>query len=666
MKLDLKWLRSYFGAIIIAAAFIASAVTVYLSQHADLEAFHIVRPGETLASIAASYSTTIDAIISENYPDVQINDTLKTGMKVRLPKSARGHTVTVRLAHWQLEPGVRDAVTYMAAEYSKLHPNVTIVQNTVPESTYGQWFITQMVGGTAPDLIECALGVPYNLLIGYYMRYFTPLTDQVMSPNPYNKDNEFRDVALRDTSKDGFKFCYISDLQEYMTIQLSVHMVRFYYNKELLKKLTGRTNAPASWKQFIDVCNEVKEHKYINRSAQASLDLLTRKIHDAEVRLSKAPQDDASARDRLAEELRTQRQALSNAMDTIPNITPIANSSYHMNVVEGPLFNAMTTKAQRIIDYNHDCTVSAVEQYIGFATGAIDLDFPAYRARFAMTAQYCSNSIPGFVGLRRDDAVLQFVQGRSVFMVTGTWDANMLMMQAKDNGFTVGIMDFPYPDKESPELFRHFAGPSFEDPGYGFVFGCATAESEPERKRYAIDFLLFLASKENNMKLNEIMGWIPTVRGGEGKGVLKDFVPHVDGVTSGWNPQIGGESIIKWQQVYALYQVGQLSFENMRDEFVPYYKARGERDYLTVNRNWRQSIINDEKINTMMRIKWLSATNAAKREEYRQKYHYVKLRLSRELDAVYERSLLNNVSKGAMPTAAFSYSPEAKQRLGIR
>ena len=46
----------------------------------------------------------------------------------------------------------------------------TAVQDAIPEMVYGQWKTTQLMGGTAPDMIECGLGIPYHLLVQYYNR----------------------------------------------------------------------------------------------------------------------------------------------------------------------------------------------------------------------------------------------------------------------------------------------------------------------------------------------------------------------------------------------------------------------------------------------------------------------------------------------------------------
>ncbi|MBI4978733.1 MAG: extracellular solute-binding protein [Spirochaetes bacterium] len=667
----IKTIKEYFGLIVIAGAFVIATVMVFMNGRVDTEVFHVVEPGETLKSIADSYQTTVARICEENYPDISPNEIIKPGMKIKMPGSAQNRIITVRLAHWQLEPGVRDGIAYMAKEYQKIHPNVRVVQNAVPESTYGQWFITQMLGGTAPDLIECALGVPYNLLIGYYMRYFTPLTDIVTQPNPYNAHNEFAKVPLRETTKDGLKTCYNNDVQEYMTIGLSQFLVRFYYNKNLLKKLTGRDTAPETWSEFLAACEKIKKHQYINRTSRTEIEKFSAKVAKAEKHLQALKTASASAGSVASaeSELALRKKELSNYMLTVPMFAPIANSKYHMNMVEGSLFNVMAASAREAMDFNHDCTLGAVEQYIGFKSKMVTMDHPAYRARFKMVAQYCSNSMPGFTGLGRDDAVLMFVQQRSVFIITGTWDALTLAEQAKDNGFEIGIMDFPYPSgkDDDEDLRKQFMGASFEDPGAGFQFGTPTPESAADRRRIAIDFLLFMSAKENNYKLNELIGWIPSVSGADGAGVLQYFKPHNDGVQGGWNPGIGGESAIKWQQVYAMYQVGQMSFEKMRDDFTSYYLDRGLNDYIIVNKNWRRNIINDEKIVNMLRAKAIIATDERKKKEYWSKYRYVMLRpFTREVDVAFERALIKNAADGIIPPPPFYYSPEARARLKLK
>ncbi len=104
----------------------------------------------------------------------------------RAKEAPAGTKIVLRIAHWQLEAGVREAFCQLATDYHQLHPEVYIVQDAIPEQTYGQWLTTQLMGGTASDMIEIGLGLPAPIWIQYQQRYFVPLTPWVNQPNPYN------------------------------------------------------------------------------------------------------------------------------------------------------------------------------------------------------------------------------------------------------------------------------------------------------------------------------------------------------------------------------------------------------------------------------------------------------------------------------------------------
>ena len=134
--------------------------------------------------------------------------------------------IVLRIGHWQLEASVRDALDVMAEDFSKLQREkglqaVKIIQDAIPEMTYAQWATTQLMGNTAPDIMEVGAMLPYHLWVQYFNRYFTPITRYVDTPNPYNAGTDFEDTPLRMTYKDGMRNAYVEELQEYMSIPLS-------------------------------------------------------------------------------------------------------------------------------------------------------------------------------------------------------------------------------------------------------------------------------------------------------------------------------------------------------------------------------------------------------------------------------------------------------------
>ncbi|MEK6796479.1 MAG: extracellular solute-binding protein [Spirochaetota bacterium] len=655
----IQGVRNYLGIIIIGLAFAAAAFLVYLNNHVDESNVYVSKPGDTIAAIAEAYGTTAGAICDENYPDISERFALAPGTRIKIPKGAEDKkTITISIAHWQLEPGVREGIDYMANEYRKLHPNVRVKQIAVPGQTYGQWFVTQMVGGSPADLMEIGNSVVAPLMVSYYQRYFVPMTEYANMPNPYNKGNEFERTPLRETVKDGLRACYVPELQEFMSIALTQVLVRMFYNRTLYRELTGRDTPPRDWREFLAVCEMIKRYRFLDAAAKKKMLRIDTGIADETAKPLSA---------RSAGVLTALSNERALLLSTSPQYVPIANSQFHMGQAEWLLFNAITSKARDVIDYNHDCSISSVESYIGFRSGKIGLDYGPYRAKFAMAAAYASNSISGFTGLNRDDGVFLFVQQRAVFIPTGTFDAGMLEEQSKDNGFEIGVMDMPYARPDDPAFGQYVEGPIFDDAFSAFAFACPTPDSAPDRRKAAIDFLLFLAAKDNNIKFNAFIHWLPYINGAEGSGVLSNFKPHVNGVTSGFNLNIGGESFIKWQQCYSLYCGLASSFEKMRDDFQPFYIENGYKDYQKViSKNWRRNLLTDEKSISQLKAKAILLGGAGHTNDYWQKYRAVVSRpVTRSIELGQERSLMQRVAGGEPPASAYEYGASAKKRLGL-
>jgi ABC-type glycerol-3-phosphate transport system substrate-binding protein len=469
-----------------------------------------------------------------------------------------GAEILLRIGHWQLEASVRDALNQMVSDYSAERvarglPPVKIVQDAIPESVYAQWLTTQLMGGTAPDLIEVGLGsMPYHLWVQYYNRYFIPLTPMVSRPNPYNEGTTLEGVPLRATFKDAMRGTYVEEMQEYMSMPLSQFGVRIFYNRDLLRELTGLETPPMDYRAFLDVCKTIGEQT--GERGQ-------------------------------------------------PYIA-IAGSRYHIGMWEGPMFDPLTYPVKFVADFNRDGFVDNAEQFVAFKTGRLSFDHPAIAGRFQMFREITDHFQTGYTGLSRDEAVFLFAQQRAVFMTTGTWDARSLLEQAEGT-FEVGVMDYPMPTQDDPVYGDVLYGSNYERILGGFPFAVTRTSKHPD---VAKDFLLFMAAQKKNEELNEIIGWIPSVRDAAIPSFLKGFEPHLTGVYGCFNPtSLGGETWLKWTQKFAEFQVRDIDYEELQNEFEPFYKERGLADFLEQQNDWQRAMHKTEQFLTGIRAAALTA-----------------------------------------------------------
>ena len=433
-------------------------------------------------------------------------------------------TIVLHLGHWQLEPGARKGIDALAAEYEVEYakrwasgakdiegrpwrerfpdkPHVKIIQDAVPEAFYGQWVSTQLMGNTAPDLMEVGLGgqgLIRSVWISYLNRYFLPLMPYVGRPNPHNEGTDLAGVPLRKTYKDAMRGGYVEELQGFYAIPVAQFVVRIFYNKDLLKKLTGLEKPSLEYHAFIDMCKKIREQTGPDGKPYA----------------------------------------------------PIASSGYHTWMWEQHVCDVLTPQLVRAVDTNHDGLSTPDEFWVAMKCGRVGFDMPQYQARLAMLRELCDNFQNGFAGLVRDDAVFMFAQQRAVFISTGTWDARSLLEQAKDV-FAVGLTDFPIPSTDDPKVGRYIEGRRYDSPLTGAVFGVTRTSKYPE---VALDFLLYVASQKGNERFNDYFGWVPAILGAEAPKDLAGFEPHFDGVQIVDNTIIGGDTWTAWDQEMAKFR----------------------------------------------------------------------------------------------------------------
>lgn len=432
---------------------------------------------------------------------------------------------TIRICHWQLEHGVRDAIDTLAREYEKQFyertgKRIRIIQNPITERAYRQYVTTQCIGGTAPDLIQYGS----KLDMRFMSRYFIPLSEIVRKPNPYNTGTDMDGTPWIDTFRDGLNAALDEDGVEYLGIGFSAFTQRLFYNRTIIRKATGTPDVPRGFREFIATCETLM--KWAKREGK----------------------DD---------------------------FVPIAGGEYQIPQFLGKFRNAVTLHYAFEKDVDYDGQVTGYETLFAYLKGKHNFSDPAFRALNEMIRATTNFFAPGFTQMQREDAVFRFTQGNAAFIASGSWDAMTLIHQSD---FEVGVVDLPIPTRADPEYGHLVSGPTKEELGTGFLLGLTNFydnkipgwEDLPgfppgavRKIDVTIDFLHFMTTRENNQRFNRICNWIPVIRGARPLPVLEAFMPDEEGYWGANPTNMGTETENLYTQRRSEYLEGRRTFDEM-------------------------------------------------------------------------------------------------------
>jgi raffinose/stachyose/melibiose transport system substrate-binding protein len=500
-----------------------------------------------------------------------------------------GKTV-IRFAHWQLEAGVVNALEEAAEEYMSLHPDVIVKQIPVGERSYEQWVKTQLIGRTAPDLIELRTWKWHNLIV----RYFTPLDDVIERPNPYNEGTELEGMAWKDTYIDNMRGGYVDRVQGHYGMPLSVFTIRCYANADLIAKATGTTK------------EKVRETLTGRRADGTASEPLT---------LGKLF---AICREIEQYAQRTGRR----------DLVPIAGSQYTANMFRLKYWNMATWNLRDMLDRNCDGSVSDAERLEAIFTGRLDLTENAcVRAGFEVLYRLSRFFQAGFLSTDRVGRVLLFTQGYAAMVATGTWDAKTFYKDVAGE-FDIVIFDFPTaaPEEQYGRYLRHRVSEAGERAG--FSFGLTQVS---RHKETAIDFMHFLTSlkprrpktrpgrgRVDNEWLNRQFQWFPAIIGAGTDDILAHFRPKVVGIVGDTlTVHLGGDTELRYEQMYKSF-IGEENppgdhYENFIREYADVYEKYALRDFDRKWKNVYRSAVEVEAVLSQMRAQVLRSGAAAER-----------------------------------------------------
>ena len=430
------------------------------------------------------------------------------------PLAARGKKI-IRIAHWQLERGFSEAVEAVAEEYKKIHPEVSVIQIPVSEQAYFQWVNTQLVGGTAPDILAAAMWwmADFHRSLG---KYFVPISKYVEEPNPYNEGTELEGIPWRETYVDGMYGSWIPELQEYYNVPYTTWSVRIYYNKDIFREALGQERPPESFSECMEFCERIENYdggKYL----------------------------------------------------------PIAGSQYTYWQIWYRLSPSTTFSFLPRVDLNYDGKADTWESFLSYMTGRWSFKDPNVRAAFLMIGDITKYFQRGFMSVKRDQSVFLFVQGKAAMIATGPWDAKGLVDQSD---FEVGVFDWPLPGKDHPKYGQYVEG-RWTEAG-NKASGNLAITKNSKHFDVALDFLRFFASQKMNEKFGKIALWGPAIKGAEPAPFLRAFQPNMRGYDHGVYFTIGGGQT--WQQQISLYVTGQKTYEEFLEAYEAVLPTTGMSD----------------------------------------------------------------------------------------
>lgn len=373
--------------------------------------------------------------------------------RVAWPSVKRGDDrVVIRIAHWQLEAGIRQGIDEAARAYEAMHPDVRIEQILVPERVYPAWLTTRLVGGTAPEIIELAP----NYESARVARFFRPLGTETDLPNPYNVGTPLEGLAWRNTFVDGLASGYHEELSDYYGVGPFTGSRALYYNKSMLRALTGSDNPPVNYPE---------------------LEALLARLAD----------------------FSASRGA---------TITGFAMHRASASALFNDLFAAQLQRLGTELSRGTGLPVTREEFYAARLTKRWDYTRTEFRKALENLRELSAYFPPGFAQLGREDAMLAFVQERALFLYSGTWDATNLAAQAV---FPVGVSRAITPGPDHPRFGSGVLGDLASEDRSGSPAFSVTRDS-PHAER-AIDFLRFLTSDPGNRLFSDASGWMPTILG---------------------------------------------------------------------------------------------------------------------------------------------------------
>jgi ABC-type glycerol-3-phosphate transport system substrate-binding protein len=457
-----------------------------------------VRTQIALLGVLGVYLVSAFHVASHSLEEVEV-----TGEKIR----------TIRIAHSLTDSGVKDAFQDLANRYQRIHTDVRVEIQAIPLRAYEQWITTQLMGGTAPDLVQLLRTAgSWEVLAQHYL---VPLTPFISNPNPYNRNNELANDSWRDTYIDGMEGGYFIHVMEFFTAPLTLDNNRIFYNADLFEQALDNASPPRNFRKWMKICRRLVD--YSRESGRTFYPLAV------------SQEDELFSR---------YYQSLTGGMMDPYDVEQFGNSGF-----------------------------GAV--YYGLQSEGFDLKNDRIRAAFDLIKELYTYVQPSFVSDMPAQKRFLFIQEQAAMVVGNTRDLGIYKDIAD---FEVGVFDFPQAGVDDPKYGQYYEGPSREASLATFAFGLTQNSRHHE---LVIDFLRFCTSKENNEAFCRSLNWFPAIAGARVSDPdLRNFEPVTEGVSRypGIDPGNGPINLFFVQNL-PLFLDDQIDFDTFMDGFENIYRT---------------------------------------------------------------------------------------------
>lgn len=389
---------------------------------------------------------------------------------------SKDDTITVRVAHWQVEVGPSRGFAAVIERFEELNPGIQVVQMIVPPVVYKQWLRANLAGDIAPEIVE--YGVWLNGMTDVPVKYFDPLTEFLEQPNPYNQGSPLESLPWLETFTDELSEQRLNSPEpgQYFAITLTRGSLRLFCNRELLREITGSDHIPETMMEF-------------------------RRLYE---------------------------QVAAYGVRQGRPLVPFAGSGFNAQFLLSTYLGGATSKLRPELDRDGLLGLTPLQILLSYREGLWSFQRPELKAGLQLLEELQLQMRPGYLQLGRDEAAREFLRGDALFIFSGTWDATGLRKEAQ---FPVSVGRCPQLTYDDPVVGPNVLG-RFADGNNVTGFGLSLTKSGKNRPE-AVKFMQFLTSYEGSRIFSEVSGWPPSVKEVPMRPEVAELISPDDGFNNG-------------------------------------------------------------------------------------------------------------------------------------